>query len=203
MAAVNAPLSKLDAVNLMLASIGQAPVNSLDVAGIRDVSIAALALDNTTREVLSRGWSFNRDYEYELTPNVSGQILVPSGALEVDPSDPLDDYVVRSNSGTLMLWDRKLKTYVISKTVKCNIVWGYEFEELPQAARGYIATRAARIFQSQVLGSDILFRFTAQHEEESLFLLMRTEGRTKDRNWFNSGADVNRIFHRHANPVRY
>jgi hypothetical protein len=203
MAAVNAPLSKLDAVNMMLASIGQAPVSTLAVSGIRDVSIAALALDNTTREVLSKGWHFNTDAGYSIAPNVSGNVLVPTGALEIDPSDPTVDAVVRSNDGVLMLWDKDNQTWSFAAPVKCDIVWGFEFEALPTTMRGYIATRAARIFQSQVLGSEVLFQFTAQHEQEALFLLMRAEGRTKDRNWFRSGADVNSIFHRASNPVRY
>lgn len=203
MTAPTAPLTKLDAVNMMLASIGQAPVNTLAVAGIRDVSIAALALDNATREVLSLGWNFNTDSNYPLTPNGSGNILVPAGALEIDPTDPSVDAVIRSNDGTLMLWDKKNHTWTFTETIKCDIIWGAEFEHLPQAARSYIATRAARIFQSQVLGSAILFQFTEQHEQEALFVLKRSEGRTKDRNWFNRATDVNKIFHRASNPVRY
>jgi hypothetical protein len=203
MTAVNAPLTKLDAVNLMLSSIGQAPVNSLAVAGIRDVAIAALALDNTTREVLSRGWHFNTDTAFALSPNGSGNILVPSGALEIDPTDPNVDAVVRYNAGVPMFWDKTNQTWTFTAALKCDVVWGYEFEQLPQVARGYISTRAARIFQSQVIGSEVLFKFTELHEQEALFLLMRAEGRTKDRNWFKSGADVNRIFHRTSNPVRY
>jgi hypothetical protein len=203
MTAPSVPLTKLDAVNMMLASIGQAPVSTLAVSGIRDVSIAALALDNVTREVLSKGWHFNTDKNYPLSPNVDGNILVPTGALEIDPSDPTVDAVVRSNGGVRMLWDKDNLTWVFTTTVEVDVVWGYEFEELPTTMRNYIATRAARIFQSQVLGSEVLFQFTEQHESEALFLLMRAEGRTKDRNWFASGADVNRIFHRRSNPVRY
>ena len=204
MSAPSVPLTKLDAVNLMLASIGQAPVNTLNVTGLRDVSIAELALDNTTREVLSRGWSFNSDEGYELTPNEQGQLLVPNGALEVDVTDQTVEAVVRSNAGTLMLWDKENHSFTtFTVPVKCNIVWGFEFADLPQSARGYIATRAARIFQSQVIGSEVLFKFTEQHEFEALTVLMRSEARTKDRNIFRSSADVNRIFHRTSNPVRY
>lgn len=203
MTAVTAPLSKLDAVNMMLASIGQAPVNSLSVSGIRDVNIAALALDNTTREVLSRGWNFNTDQRYPLTPNVSNQILVPSTALEVDPSDRNVDVVVRDNGGTLMLYDRETRSFAFTKPVECDITWGFDYEKLSQAFRQYIAVRAARVFQSQVIGSELLFKFTELHEQEALAALKRHELRGKDRNIFNSGADVNRIFHRSSNPVRY
>ena len=62
------PMTELEAVNAMLLSIGQAPVNTLEVAGIKDVSFARLMLHNTNRQVQSRGWWFNRELGYELTP---------------------------------------------------------------------------------------------------------------------------------------
>ena len=189
------PMTKLDAVNGMLASIGQAPVNSLDVTGIRDVNIATLALDNTTREVLNRGSSFNTDKRYPLSVDVNGYINVPTGSLSVDPSDPSLDLVVRDNGGQVMLYDRKNHTFKINKSpVECDIIWAMDFEAIPQAARTYIATRAARIFQSQVIGSDILFRFTDLHETEAFALLTRMEARTKDRNIFRNSSDTNGVF---------
>lgn len=200
-------LTKLDAVNLMLSSIGQAPVNSLSVSGIRDVNIAVLALDNVTRSVLSHGWSFNTDKDYPLTPDVDGKIAVPAGAASVDPEDQLVNAVIRPDGETLRLYDADNRTFDWRERglteLKANIVWLFEFEQIPQAARDYIALRAARLFQSQVIGSDILYRFTEQHEAEALATFARSESRTKDRNIFRSRADVNRIFDRIANPVRY
>lgn len=196
-------LTKLDAVNMMLASIGQAPVNSLAVTGIRDVAIATLALDNTTREVLLHGWNFNTDWDYPLAPNAQGHIVIPHGVLDLDPVDKTKDCVIRWSGGEARLYDKDNRTFVFDGIVRCNVIWGFEFEELPQAARQYIAIRAARIFQSQVIGSDILFRFTEDHEAEALALLARSESRNKDKNFFASGADVNRIFDRLSVPVRF
>ena len=44
------PTSKIQAVNIMLASIGEAPVSSLDDATLADVSIAESILDETNVE---------------------------------------------------------------------------------------------------------------------------------------------------------
>lgn len=198
------PMTELDAVNSMLSSIGQSPVNSLDVVGIRDVSIAKLALDNVTREVLTRGWSWNSDSEYPLSPNANDNILIPSSALSVDPSRCYQDFVIRDNAGVLMLWDRDEHTFTITvDPVKVDIIWAFAFSTLPQAARSYIATRAARLFQSQVIGSDLLFKFTELHEAEALGTLNKIELRTKDRNILNSATETNlTIFHRILNPLR-
>lgn len=198
-------LTKLDAVNLMLSSIGQTPVNSLDVAGIRDVSIAKLSLDNCTREVLTRGWSFNSDRNYEITPDGAGHFLVPDNVLFIDPTDRHQEFLMRYNDGVQKLYDTVKRTYALGlDVVRVNIIWSLDFEELPQAARQYVATRAARIFQSQVIGSDVLFRYTEQHELESLATLQRLEARQKDRNWFKPKdyVDTNRIADRLFNPGR-
>lgn len=200
-------LTELDAVNTMLASIGQTPVNSLAVTGIRDVAIAQLALQNTTREVLNRGWNFNTDQCYDLAMNGSGEIELPSEVLDLDPTDRYQKFVMRDDSGTIKLWDKVNHTFTLStyhtSPVEVNITWAYEFDEIPNVLRNYIAIRAARIFQAQVLASDILFKFTSLMEQEAYADALKLEARSKDRNWFTSGADINKIVNRHRNVSRW
>jgi hypothetical protein len=78
--------TELEAVNEMLMSIGQAPVNTLAVSGIKDVNIARARLQSQTRRVLSRGFNFNTDDNYTLTPDSDGIILIPNGTLKMRPS---------------------------------------------------------------------------------------------------------------------
>lgn len=197
-------LSALDAVNVMLSSIGQAPVNSLDVAGIRDVAIAKLSLDNTNREVQTKGWSFNTDRGLELSVDESsGHILVPHGALWVRPSDASMRYVQRADNGTQKLYDTSTHSFNMSKPVKVDVIWGFPFDDIPQAARQFIATRAARIFQANVIGSDLLFRFTAEHELEAKAVLEHLESRSKRRNVFDNASAENGIYRRHINTPRF
>ena len=73
-------MTEIDAVNQMIVSIGQAPVNSITNTGILDVETAKLALDTTLRDVLTRGWSFNSDYDYTISPDGSNNIIVPTNA---------------------------------------------------------------------------------------------------------------------------
>lgn len=200
----SALLTRLDAVNMMLSSIGTAPVNSLAVPGIRDVAVAALSLDNTQREVLSPGWSFNTDRNFPLPADAgTGYVPVPANALFVDPTDRNKHYVERYDGGVRYLYDTVNHTFEIGETVQCEIIRFQPFEELPQAARQYIATRAARIFQSQVVGSDILWRFTETHEAEALAVLKRLEARQKDLNIFAAPTEENvTILRRRRNAWR-
>lgn len=196
------PTTKLDAVNGMLMSIGQAPVNTLQNTNIRDVNTSILTLDMTLRDVLEQGWWFNTDCDWSLTPDINDNILIPAGALAVDPTDPYYDYVERYDNGTLKLYDRKERTFVIKDKVKCDITWAFEFEECPQVVRSYVYIRAARIWQTQVIASEILFKFTELHEREALAALKRRSRKNADRNILSSATQENIILSRHVNPTR-
>ena len=71
------PTSKIQAVNIMLASIGEAPVSSLDDATLADVSIAESILDETNVEIQSRGLHCNTEINFPITPNTDGEIDLP------------------------------------------------------------------------------------------------------------------------------
>ena len=195
------PMTELDAVNMMLISIGQTPVNTLAVSGIRDVAIASTILQNTSREVQNQGWSFNSESDYEMVPDGSDNIIVPTAAFFIDPVYPTHNYVVRSNSGTLMLYDLTEKTFTITvNPLLCDIVWFYDFDEIPQHARNYIAVRAARRFQAYSVGSQILHQYTSEDEKIALLLMKKVDARTSDRNMLNTGGWTDQIFHRRRNP---
>ena len=81
-----APMTELEAVNTMLQSIGQAPVNTLEISGITDVSSARTFLHNSSRDIQGESWSFNTDELYELNPDEMGHILIPNGVLEISPA---------------------------------------------------------------------------------------------------------------------
>ena len=203
MAFVMTPMTELDAVNLMLISIGQTPVNTLSVSGIRDVAIAQTLLLATGREVLGRGWFFNEETDYEVSPDGSGNIVVPATAFQYDPVNTTHNYVPRDNGGTQMLYDLTEKTFVITEDpLKLNVIWFVDFDTLPQTARNYIAVRAARRFQAYMVGSQILYQYTSQDEQDALTELQRRDVRVRDVNILYDGDMTNQIFNRRSNPRR-
>ena len=56
---------ELPAVNQILQSCGQAPVTTLDQTN-PDVAIAYQTLLEVSREVQAEGWSFNKEFHYEI-----------------------------------------------------------------------------------------------------------------------------------------
>ena len=184
--AVETPLSELEAVNILLQAIGEAPVNSLGVGSVADVTIARSILAKTSHQVQEIGWHFNTELNYPLVPDVDGIITLPANIVRVDQDTTNDsgdyDLVQRGTS----LYDRKNRTSVFTQTVKAEVVLLFPFDQLPPVARRYITLKAARIFQSRVIGSDTLNGFSERDEFEARMEFEEAEGDTADYTIFDS-----------------
>lgn len=156
------PLTKLQAVNRILAVIGEAPVTSLTDDFV-DAQIAQERLDQESLLIQADGWHFNTDYEYTLTPDNNNNILIPASALSVFVPD-YRKYIVRSNNGTRMLYDREEHSYTFTDTMDVTIVWGYEFEDLPEPLKHYLMIKVGRQFQDTTEGDGNLHQFTSADE---------------------------------------
>ena len=203
MALTMTPVTELDAVNMMLMSIGQSPVNTLVGTGIKDVVTSQLVLHNTSRAVQDEGWDFNTDYAYPITPDGNDRILVPANCLSIDPMYDSDNFVQRyDESNTAMsMYNIEAQSFARTTALYCDITRFYEFEKIPQSARNYIALLAGQRFQAGAISSELLFKFEEKDIQSARAILERNTNRNKDRNFFNNTSDFTaQIFHRRRNP---
>jgi hypothetical protein len=185
-------LTELEAVNVMLSVIGEAPVNTLEGAATVDVIQAKAILQQVSREVQSVGWHFNTEKDYPLLPDVNGNIVLASNMVLVDAdTEPDIDVAQRGNK----LYDRKGHTFKFASSIKAEVIYLLAFEDLPQVARQFIVVRAARIFQDRMVGSDTLHGFTEADEKKAWADLKELEGDTGDYTIFDSW-DVSRTLWR-------
>lgn len=175
-----APMTELDAVNCLLLSIGNAPVNALDTPGNKDAAIARLTLHNVNREVQAKGWWFNREYAFPLLADANGKIAVPSTTLQIEGAD--NNYRLIDRDGYMYDCDKRSTTFPAGTTVYVDITQFFAFEKIPQLARNYITARAGRIFQTDTIGSDILYRFGAERVAEAYTALIQNDTRAKRTN---------------------
>ena len=139
-------MSELEAVNLMLMTIGEYKVNDLtNLAGRSDAAIARDILTNTSRAVQSKGWTFNTDFDVVLRPNTNDQIELGGSILRIDTTNTVrsseKDIIERDNK----LYDRQNNTNIFTDNVTVNTVTYFNFQSLPEAARRFIAIRSARV----------------------------------------------------------
>ena len=185
------PTTELEAINTMLSTIGESPVNTVEDTGNVDVVIARQILQSVSREVQARGWHFNTEKNYTITPDSDGYLVLPKTVLKVDTvyPDSSKDVVVRGSR----LYDREKHTYVFTDAVKVDMTVLLTFDELPEVARNYVTIRASRIFQERVVGSDTLQAFNSQDEARAMVSLMEYEADTADLNILSGNHSVYRI----------
>jgi hypothetical protein len=186
-------LTKLQAVNSLLQSINEDPVNSL-LTSIAEVAKAQTEIDAAARSLqLSREWSFNTSVT-TLNPNVDGIVLVPSGAAKLDATDRSIDTVIRKHpTAGMALWDRGNETWTFTKPVKVNITYTFEFDALPEVAKQYVVATASRRFQAKELGDQIADRFNAEEEQRAWAALLNDDAATADTNLFRSNDFIRSV----------
>lgn len=187
--------TEMDAVNTMLSAIGEAPVNTVEDNGVVDAVMARQILHTENRAVQAKGWHFNTEKAYTLTPTYPDKFLVlPSTVLRADTVYPDNgtDVVVRG----ARLYDRKNHTYQFDTAVKVDMIILLDFEEIPEPARQYITIRSARRFQENVVGSETLSKFTVQDELRALVQLKEMEADTADYNILSGNYSVARVLDR-------
>lgn len=188
-------LTELDAVNIMLATIGESPVNSLNISGLGDVAVAQSTLSEISRTVQERGWAFNSDNEYTLALTAANEILVPVNAVRIRCSaiDSMSGYVT-TRAGKF--YNKKTQSFTFDSPLKVDVVWLLDFSEIPEAAKYYITIRAARVFQRRMVTADALERYTAIDEAQALASLQDAELDTNEYNMLKGNPECAYIYYR-------
>ena len=155
---------ELPAINQILSSCGQAPVTTLDQTN-PDVAVAYDTLLQVSREVQAEGWTFNKEYHYEFTPDTDDQILIPSNILQIkltENSANMDKDGVRRSG---KLYDRHNHTYDwTDETVECDVVWEFDWVDLPQPIQDFIVARAATFVSQRIVGDTNQYEMLQQQE---------------------------------------
>ena len=185
-----AATTELECINIMLAAIGEAPINTLTGTLPVDAVTAQKTLAEINKDVQNEGWSFNQEFNVKLTRDGSNQIALGTDMLKVDANvfdHPTIDVIQRG----LKMYDRKNNTYVFDTDLTCNITYFRNFDEIPESARRYINIRAARVFVDRLVGDDGLRTYTAQDEARARANLMENDMDNADHNVLSGDPNLN------------
>jgi hypothetical protein len=179
--------TELDAVNTMLSGIGQYPVSSLSLPTTNDVTVATTILSEISREVQIRGWHWNSEYNYPLAPDEDGHIIVPDDFVRVDfPYWQSPDIALRGR----YLYDKGNHTNVFSGTLYVDVVRLLDFNDLPETCKRFITTKATRVFQARVLGSETLTKEALKTETDAWSILLQQELDDGDYNMIGDSTSI-------------
>ena len=188
-----AATTELEAINIMLAAIGEAPVNTLTGSLPVDVKIAQSTLVEINKSVQAEGWSFNTEIDVTLTPNASKEIVLPVNLLRVDANihqHPDIDPIQRG----LKLYDRLKNTFEFDEDLICTVVYFRDFDEIPEQARSYINIRAARIFVDRLVSDQGLRTYTKEDEIRARVTLTETDLANGDHNMLRGDPSLTTVF---------
>ena len=180
--------TELEAVNTILSTIGEAPLNTLIGTLPVDGTVAKNVLNEVSRDVQSEGWHFNTHYKVQLARNTSNKIPLATNVVRVELNPrkyPKQDYdVVQRND---LLYNLATNSDVFEKNFEdVVVVYLLNFADIPEQAKKYITIRSARIFHDRTLGANALHKFTTEDEKKAYSILLQAESNTGDYSIFDT-----------------
>lgn len=176
--------TELEAVNQMLATVGESPINTVIGDYPAAIQIAIDLLRHTSRSTQAFGWHFNTEHDFELSINQDGEIELPGNTLDVDLTQ--EDWSVDVVQRGLRLYDKQNHSYVFDKNMRVTLVVMLPWDELNQPLRTYITIKAARVYQDQTVGSSDHHVYTQQDEMQAYIAFQNSNAENEDNSIFDS-----------------
>ena len=175
---------ELPAINQILMACGQAPVTTLDETN-PDVAIAYQTLLEVSREVQSEGWTFNKEAHYKMTPDTNYEVAIPNNVLQIDlhrdSANAGKDAIRRSGK----LYDKENHTFEWKDgSIDVDIVWLFDWVDLPRPVQDYITARASTITSSRIVGDSTQYEMLQQKEAYMRAMAMEYECNQGDYSYF-------------------
>ena len=160
------PMTELEAVNILLAAIGEAAVSSLETATTVEVTQAKKLLSNVNRAAQQKGWHFNTEWDVVLTRDSDNRIPLSESILSVYQLGQL--MTIRGRSGDMYAYDLDNNTFTWTTNLNNAVtITLLDFVDTPNTFRQYVTTRAARIFQEEIIGQVSAETVNRQEEAEA------------------------------------
>lgn len=202
-------MTEQEAINRMLAAIGQAPITTLDETN-PDVAICKTTLYQVSQEVQSEGWTFNTTYNEQVSPRrpdnrIVIRSVVPgsrSYCIQMDLSYNTrfardKDSVAKADGDLIFLYNRTDNTFDWGTNVVevDKVMYISDIGELPPAAYNYIVAKASADVSMRTVGDTAQYQTLKQREEYCRTQLQEYEmnqgdytffGHPKNGNFYNS-----------------
>ena len=176
--------TELSAVNSVLGALGQSPVTKLEFEN-PEISFVYNILMECTKDIQGEGWVFNTELHYPLKLNSKNELNIPSNVLRIDISDGqtfrYQDVVRREGK----IYDKINHTYKFTDPLEFDIVWLFNYEDLPSVFQRYITYKASGRAATQLVTNPQLVQLLAQQEAYARAACIEYECNQGDNNMMN------------------
>jgi len=169
--------SLLEAVNICLAVIGEAPVNTLETQRVGEAAQAERTLLEYHKEGQTRGWSWNREWGVAFHRDAtSGEVLIPASVVKWAPSRL--DWNGRFQARGGRVYDSEGRSYAIPAdiaSIQADIVSLLPWDDCPEVFNRWATIRAARVFSNRAIGNTATYQLTQEDENQAWADLLRVD----------------------------
>ena len=158
-----------------------------------DVAIALNTLREVSREVQAEGWSFNKEYDYPITPDSNNEVRISNDILQMDLNQTYTQNMNRDsiNRGG-KLYDRTAHSYKwTDETLYVDITWEMSWGSIPEPIQAFITARAASIVSSRIVGDPNQYQMLQQKEAFARSMALEYECNQGDYTFFGSPKGEN------------
>ena len=158
-----------------------------------DVAIALNTLREVSREVQAEGWSFNKEYDYPITPDSNNEVNISNDILQMDLNQTYTQNMNRDsiNRGG-KLYDRTNHSYKwTDETLYVDITWEMSWGSIPEPIQAFITARAASIVSSRIVGDPNQYQMLQQKEAFARSMALEYECNQGDYTFFGSPKGEN------------
>jgi hypothetical protein len=178
----------LEAVNVCLGVIGEAPVESLDEPEIIDAKLALETLLEVHKDGQTKGWSFNRDESRAFLVDATGGITLPDNVIRWTPD--IYQWGHRFQLRGSRVWDKETGSYTLPagiNQVVADTTSLLAWDDVPEAYNRWATVRGARVYAGRALGSADAIRFSGLDEQAALVELETLEAQNDRPNILTGG----------------
>ena len=158
-----------------------------------DVAIALNTLREVSREIQSEGWSFNKEYDYPLTPDSNDEVVIPNNMLQVDLNSTYTQNMDRdavNREGKL--YDKTAHSFVwTDETLYVDVIWYFDWTSIPTPIQAFIIAKSATIVSSRIIGDPNQYSMLQQKEALTQATALEYECNQGDYTFFGSPKGKN------------
>ncbi len=166
--------TELSAVNSILGSIGQSPITTLNLAN-PEVGFIYNILEEVTKDLLNEGWHFNTEEHIKVSPDVNGNITIPTNYLRYDLTDGQADRHMDLVKRDGKLYDLVNHTDVFDHDMELDVTYLFSFTDVPSVFQRYIIARSSTKAATQLVTNPQLVKLLQQQEALARASLMEYE----------------------------
>ncbi len=176
-----ADITELDVVNACLRSMGETPLNSINLDHPYVASaLGILSEMNLLEQEL--GWWFNTDYTTLQPDPDTGFVYVPMDSINCRMNPENSQYVERGNR----MWDTYGSTFAIGQPLPVQIIRQIDFPNLSIGFRLMVSLRTQLSFQDAFDGDSDKYQKLYQQYQQAYARMRRLHIKNQNLNMLNS-----------------